>query len=391
MADQVLLLDRVGQRAHLLNASAAWVWDLIDGARSAADIAAIIAAETGLDPADIGVDVGTAVERFAASGLLADGSTPVGPPGSGGPGAPGPEGAVRAPALDGRDPLLRCGPYDAIGLAFAVRTDCAEVAEAVVPLLAELAADASTSTTSTTYAVTAAEATDDGDHRYDVRVDDALLAVSCSLTVAVEAMLVDVNRRGIDQARGRLVFHAGAVDRGGVVVLPAASGSGKSTLTAALVARGARYVSDEASVVHPVTLLVDPYPKPLSLSASSLAALADAGFAIADPATGDGEAGKRHVPVAHVGVPAEPGTPLAAMIFPSYEQDGPTSIEPLSPEDALVALVPCTFAATWDVAGALDHVVAMVEAVPAFRLVFSDLADAIALVHRTVPLVEVPT
>lgn len=394
VADKALLLDRAGQRAHLLNASAAWVWDLIDGARTAADITAIIAADADLDAGTIAGDVEAAIDQFAAAGLLTTDLPAADPPSGSGTAeatrANAATTAIAASAIDDGNGLLSCGPYNAIGLGFVVRTDRAEVAAAVAPLLAELAADA---VASTRYVITSTDVSDDGSVRYDVHVDGALLAGSRPLTAMLETMLVDANRRAIDQARDRLVFHAGAIDLGGVVILPAASGSGKSTLTAALVARGGRYVSDEATVVHPATLLVEPYPKPLSLSASSLAALAASGTTIVDPApSGDqAVAAKRHIPVTDVGVAAAQLAPLAAIVFPTYDEDGPTSLEPLSPEDALVALVPCTFAATWEVADALERVVAMVESVPAFRLVFADLAEAVALVHQTLPLAEAAT
>ena len=389
VGDKALLLDRVGERAHLLNASAAWVWDLIDGARTAADITAIIAAATGLAPEVLRRDIDDAIAQFAASGLLVDGTLPAAPePTDARPTSPTPPVVAAEPAGD--DGLLRCGPFVAIGLSFAVRTDRAEVAEAIAPLLVELEADTSPVTS---YLVTAAEVAEDGSARYDLHVDGELLAGSRPLTATLETVLVDVNRRAIGQARDRLVFHAGAVDLGGVVLLPAVSGSGKSTLTAALVASGARYLTDEAAVVRPETLLVEPYPKPLSLSAPSLAALARSEISIAEPAASDDEAvaGKRHVPVAHVGVPAAEPAPIAAIVFPTYEPDGPTTLTALSPEDALVELVPCTFTATWEVAGSLDHVVALVESVPAYRLVFADLADAVVLVRRTVLLAEAST
>jgi hypothetical protein len=63
-----------------------------------------------------------------------------------------------------------------------------------------------------------------------------------------------------------LAVHSGAVARGGsVLAFPADSGVGKSTLTAACVALGWRYVSDEALCLGDGGEVI-PYPKPLTLS-----------------------------------------------------------------------------------------------------------------------------
>ena len=67
--------------------------------------------------------------------------------------------------------------------------------------------------------------------------------------------------------------HAGVVEVDGVAVaFPADSGTGKSTFTAALLQAGARYLSDEALVLHPGGR-VEPYPRPLFLAPGRAAAL----------------------------------------------------------------------------------------------------------------------
>ena len=68
-----------------------------------------------------------------------------------------------------------------------------------------------------------------------------------------------------------IALHSGAVERDGRVLLIAGmKGAGKSTLTAALVQRGARYVTDEVAVIDLPSGRVCPYPKPLDLSVDSL-------------------------------------------------------------------------------------------------------------------------
>jgi hypothetical protein len=64
-----------------------------------------------------------------------------------------------------------------------------------------------------------------------------------------------------------IFVHAGVVAHGeGALVLPGRSLTGKSTLVAALVTRGAAYLSDEYAVLD-AEGAIHPYPKPLSLRA----------------------------------------------------------------------------------------------------------------------------
>jgi len=61
-------------------------------------------------------------------------------------------------------------------------------------------------------------------------------------------------------------LHAGAVSRAGVGLLfPGVSRSGKSTLMFGLLARGFRYLSDDAILFDPETLQMIPFPRSLSL------------------------------------------------------------------------------------------------------------------------------
>ena len=123
--------------------------------------------------------------------------------------------------------------------------------------------------------------------RYRVVVDGRVVArVDTPSAVAVHA-LHHLDELAVDGSGGALLFHAGAVERDGrVVMVLGVSGKGKSTLTAALVQRGFRYLSDEIVAVDIATGEVRPYPKALDLHPGSLDLLGlDAGRGLA-PAGG---------------------------------------------------------------------------------------------------------
>jgi PqqD family protein of HPr-rel-A system len=68
---ELVVFDPESDRAHLLNRTAAAVWDLADGSTPLATIAAELAAAAGLDAARARADALAAVEHLAAAGLLA--------------------------------------------------------------------------------------------------------------------------------------------------------------------------------------------------------------------------------------------------------------------------------------------------------------------------------
>lgn len=68
---ELVIFDPESDRAHLLNRTAAAVWDLADGTTPLAEIAAELAAASGLDADRAHADALAAVEHLAATGLLA--------------------------------------------------------------------------------------------------------------------------------------------------------------------------------------------------------------------------------------------------------------------------------------------------------------------------------
>lgn len=83
-------------------------------------------------------------------------------------------------------------------------------------------------------------------------------------------VLVNVAAAGVEDS---VVLHAGAVARNGrATVLVGGSGYGKSTLTLELVRRGWQLLSDDFAMVRPDGV-VDPFPRRVNLTESSLALL----------------------------------------------------------------------------------------------------------------------
>jgi hypothetical protein len=70
VAGEMVVLDVRGRRMRGLNPSGGRVWALLDGERSVAAIAGLLAAETGADQARVLVDVTGFIARLRELGLV---------------------------------------------------------------------------------------------------------------------------------------------------------------------------------------------------------------------------------------------------------------------------------------------------------------------------------
>ena len=109
-----------------------------------------------------------------------------------------------------------------------------------------------------------------GRPRYRILVDGRVASRVARPELAAEDVLHHLDALAIHHTPGRLLWHAGAVERvGRVVAVLGASGRGKSTLVASLVGGGAGYLTDEVVAVAPGSMAVAPYPKTLDLDADA--------------------------------------------------------------------------------------------------------------------------
>jgi HprK-related kinase A len=188
-----------------------------------------------------------------------------------------------------------------------------------------------------------------------------------------------------------LLLHAGVVERNGLaLLLPAQPGSGKSTLTAALSLNGWRLLSDEFGVYDPALGAFRALLKPIALKNASIGVIR----AFAPHARLGPEFPKtRKGTVAHLGAdglavvrrhePAAPG----AVILPRWVAGSSTKLEPLLPDRVFPALAFNSFNYTTLGAVGFDAVIHLVRCCPAWTLVYSDLADAMAAIDGLWPQV----
>ncbi|MGF1664211.1 MAG: hypothetical protein ACFCVG_17400 [Kineosporiaceae bacterium] len=168
--------------------------------------------------------------------------------------------------------------------------------------------------------------------------------------------------------------HSGVVALGGgAVALPATSGAGKSTLVTALCRAGAGYLSDEALVLAPDGTAL-PYPKPVALSAESLAALGSA------PPAGGAAGGEHLLPAAAVGRVVGDPRPVRHVVLARRDPGaGEVTLDAVSRRDGLAALLTLGFNHHRDPARFLRSAAAAVTGATVWRLRYADVRRAAAI------------
>jgi HprK-related kinase A len=185
-----------------------------------------------------------------------------------------------------------------------------------------------------------------------------------------------------------LILHGAVLERGGgALVMPAAPGDGKTTLCAALAHRGWRLFSDEFGLVRPGLTQLVPVPRPMPLKNESIAVIR--GFA-PEACIGPEIAGTRKGTIAHVRPPrssivrADECAPARWIVFPRWERGASLSLRAVAPAEAFMRLA--TNAFNFELLGdsAFTVVRDLVQASRCFRLVYSDLEEAVSCLNRMV-------
>jgi hypothetical protein len=226
-----------------------------------------------------------------------------------------------------------------------------------------------------------------GDGTVDLTRDDEPLARDQRPGDALSRIVWDVNRSAAEASGHHLLFHAGALEAGGIgIVLPGSSGSGKSTLTAGLARAGLGYLTDELAALDLRRSRLLAYPKPITLKAGSFAVLPDL-----DPDRGRASAAgpwageEWQVAVGGTsGLVVGRACPPRLVVVPRYERGATTRLVPLSDTEAFLSLaLHAVNLLAHGAAGsaALGRVVAQSDC---YALTMSDLDEACALVQGLV-------
>ena len=223
----------------------------------------------------------------------------------------------------------------------------------------------------------------DGEQTFDVYLDEQRIRKNVSdeeLYSIIHFIFFSGCSEQLSQ-HGYLMFHAAALQKGDkTVVFPANSGSGKSTLTAAMLTQGWRCITDELSVVSQESLSLSPFPIPLRIRSGSFVPLMDYYPALsALPIHQD----LYQQPIRWIPTPAASLAPIAEQypitiwMYPQYEKEATTILEPLDKATALDKITATGSSGRAMTLRDAKCMVKLVEQTPCYTLTYSDLKNAI--------------
>ena len=287
---------------------------------------------------------------------------------------------TRKPLLDHfREPgqsVVYSPGFDALGFRFRVVADDRRLARHIGEVFADLTMPGPDGHR---YAFRAT-ASPAGHPRCELTLDERLMFAAPAPESLLTSLVQHVNRRAVEGC-DLLTLHAGGVESGGMgLVFPGVMEAGKTTLVAGLVRAGFGYLTDEAVAIDRESLLIRPYPKPLSLEPGSWPLFPEL-EPQADLATDQYKAYEWQVPTAAI----RPGAlgrscPVGVVVFPRYEPGADTALEPIGRAEALVELAQNTFKFKDRSRDTLDQLAEVVRPVACYRLTTGELDRAVEAV-----------
>jgi hypothetical protein len=264
---------------------------------------------------------------------------------------------------------FRVGSFEAGGIPFTVETNRHDFAARVRDVFRDLRiADGGLSPV--VFGVVDHETAPPA-HPWSVSRDGEEREMTVADSYVLTYLLWEVTRLLFEQTGHRVHLHGAALVKDGmVVVLAGRSHAGKSTLAAWLTYRGWGFLTDEAALVDPETLIVSPFWRPINVRRPGPL----------DPILKER---KLHGPLdAEVLVPASAlgaladAAPLASIAFPCFTPKEQVGLSPMSPAAALVELTQHFPGLVAGGRAGFRWLARLVEAVPAYELRFHDLDDA---------------
>jgi hypothetical protein len=215
--------------------------------------------------------------------------------------------------------------------------------------------------------------------------DGVVLRYGAEVGSVLDYLFWHVNDQVARNETEHVLVHAGSVRApdGGVLLLPAPSGSGKTTTTLGLLRAGFGYLSDEFAVIDPGTLLVHPFPRPLSFKAGTRALFPEVdALALVPPGPG----ASAYVAPTAVGADPTPLEPDAVcwIVFIRHVTDHAPELEQLTAAQTVMRLAENTFNFQRRCSVTLPTLAAVAERARGYTLVSGDLDAAVRTLSAVV-------
>lgn len=217
-----------------------------------------------------------------------------------------------------------------------------------------------------------------GEFRYQLLYGDGAMVSSDKLGPVLARLFWHINAQTLRQSSDFLLIHAGSVatPAGEGVLLPSRSGGGKTTLTTALVREGFQYLSDEGGAVDPISKMLYPYPRALTLKTGH----ADVFPELCGRVNGsDWYDGSRWIHPAEIrpGAVGQGPFPIRYVVAHEYREGAITELTPLTPAQGAMELLTNSLNLLRYRSRALPLVAEVARRARCYRMVSGDLTEAV--------------
>lgn len=374
-----VLWSPIERRLHLLNPTAAAVWEQLSVPTKLEDLVDDLAERFETSPSIIGKDVAVLVALLTQSELLCDSADaeiilPVDDPEPKFE-LPG-ENAPEAPRAFGS------GPLRVLGCTMVVESNDARLSESLASILAPLR-DHTVDRTQTPVIHLTANKSEAG---WDIATNGTINRTVTTPEFALRSVLSEVNAAPLEVQTSSVVLHASgatfnpSIDpQNSLVVFPGVSNSGKSTLVAQLIARGHEYLTDEAVAIEINSLEAQPYHKAICVEPTAQTVLREMAHAAAQPLlSSTWDVDPRLVGAGRL----SNGGPIRAFVFPTYTPGAQTELTPVDSLDTLHRLIANAFDFAAIGQPAFAALVQLANTVPAFTLTHGGDDDHLTILEE---------
>ena len=374
--ETVLLIEDRGELFRL-NPTASLVWRGLQSGMPSRDIVNILVQMCGARPDDVERDVTRLIAVLQGIGALARSGTAV----------PGPAPCSRMKPRIVRHPKRvlshensrgRC--YRLLDFRFTLKTPLASLDLETHRLLSRFSAR------NDVFPNVALEVIQEGDHWVLYR-DGEWIDRTPTEAGVIPMLHANVLLMAYASSDGIAVLHAAAVNRKGrCVLMPAVSGSGKSTLTAALVASGFDYFSDDLVMLTREPVKVRAVPTCLGLKSGSWKPLDHLFPELSKLRVYHRADGKQ---VKYLSLPqtaVDDSSDAHAIVFPTWTSQPGTEFRYISSAEALAALT----TAGYDLPNRINRdvvecLIRWIAGLPCFELRYHRLEDAVRSISALLP------
>jgi hypothetical protein len=370
---ELILFDGRRGRLFALNSTASFIWSSLASGVSVDETAEQLQQATGVPKRQAVLDITSLLAHWRGAGLLLEQ-----------PGATPPEVSDEAGVRDlparafprrshGRAPLRGARLMDR-GVRLLV--DDSEAAAAIEAVFGRhLVPATETGDDWPTLAVLEEGA------RWTLWLDDLRLA-ECSDASELVPMIYANTAQIIYEATDCFAaVHAAAVAKGDACVLmPAVSASGKSTLTAALIASGYDYCTDDLALLTAAPTRLRPVPMQIGLKSGSWAVLSALCPELASQPTYR-RPDKQLVRYLHprgAARSSDERLQVAAIVFPSFKREAATRLRRIGRAEGLARLAEAGYDLTGKLdKGSVESLIEWLETLECYELQFSNLTEAV--------------